>query len=923
MMKHNLCALMLFVALFSSCDRVPEHALQQAGDNRAELERALAHFKDGSSPEKYSAAKFLIENMPYQLTYEGEGMELLDSAYLVMSEATVQTRNDVFMELTRDARIYATTTVSDIKTLDADHLIRTINDACDVWQSSSWSSDYPFSIFCDYVLPYRILDEQPSEWRSLAAALHPSLSQPSVLSKRGEQLEAESAEAAADAVEAEGASGGSMMLLGREGSHVTFTLNQHVPCAKHLYVRYTSTAFRPRLAVSVNGAEADTVHLHPTQAMHTFTFSREECLLRLPEGESMLTLSYAGDSVGIDHIQLNALEEHDESRAEDYAGSYCQISNKQTGNCIAIEAEPDTLPCAAVARPYSHSDSTQLLRLDCRGYACWSIAAYHPDSDVYLETMYCSLDRNATVGLYKYLNGSNQKWVFLPVEEGYFRIMNKDSGLFLEAREGEKADTLVQNPYTGSDAQKWRVERRDGHPHADPTFRKGSAISEALRVFDITGQYEWVGYSSAIPPKGSSLLTGKTGNCRDEADYTVYLCRSLGIPAAVDFTPHWGNRSLSHSWSVLVKPDGTGTPFYMGCAPCDTAHYYHPYKKPKVFRYRFSLNRQYASDLKGETDVPRLFRLPRFTDVTDEYYETTDVVRPVPADSAHRRIAYVCVFDNRNWVPVHYGSIRNGEVTFTSMGRNIMYMAAFYEDGEVKPFGDPFCIEADGTVRDIVRNDQSTEAMKLLRKYPFMGKEDFFNLRMSGGMFQGSNDADFAETSCFYMFEGVTNGNWYEVEVQDSAAYRYLRYIGPPSSHCNINEMEFYDEQGEKIEGTIIGTEGDPWALKEKAFDGDILTGFSSISPDGNWVGLKLRAPRKVSRFRFIGRNDGNGIEVGDNYELMCWRDGWKTLGVQTASSNELIFDSVPSGGLYVLRNRTKGHEERIFTYENGEQVWW
>ena len=175
-MKHNLCALMLFVALFSSCDRVPEHALQQAGDNRAELERALAYFKDGSSPEKYSAAKFLIENMPYQLTYEGEGMELLDSAYLVMSEATVQTRNDVFKELTRDARIYATTTVSDIKTLDADHLIRTINDACDVWQSSSWSSDYPFSIFCDYVLPYRILDEQPSEWRSLAAALHPSLS---------------------------------------------------------------------------------------------------------------------------------------------------------------------------------------------------------------------------------------------------------------------------------------------------------------------------------------------------------------------------------------------------------------------------------------------------------------------------------------------------------------------------------------------------------------------------------------------------------------------------------------------------------------------------------------------------------------------------------------------------------------------------
>lgn len=48
-------------------------------------------------------------------------------------------------------------------------------------------------------------------------------------------------------------------------------------------------------------------------------------------------------------------------------------------------------------------------------------------------------------------------------------------------------------------------------------------------------------------------------------------------------------------------------------------------------------------------------------------------------------------------------------------------------------------------------------------------------------------------------------------------------------------------------------------------------------------------------------------VQAGDNCELMCWRDVWKALGVQTASSNELIFDSMPSGGLYVLRNRTKG----------------
>ena len=923
MRVNKTYAILAAILLCMACDRLPERALQQAGENREELEKVLAHFKHDHDPLKYRAAKFLIGNMPYHYTYEGHAIDAYDSIYLSMADRAVQERADFFKKCADSINPSDMQTVVDVQALKADYLIRAIDDACDAWNRSTWKADYSESLFFDYVLPYRILNEPVGDWRTLAATLHPYLWQPAVLSKRGEQMEAEKASFQAAEVKAEGASGTGMTLLSRPGNHVSFAISQEVPCTKHLYLRYTSTAASPRLLVSVNGEDADTLRLHPTQAMHTFTFSREACELRLREGSNTVTLSFAGDSIGIDHIQLNAIEPDGDHLAEDYAGSYCLISNRKTGNAIAIEANPDTLPCLAVARPYVQGDSAQLLRLDCKGYACWSIAAHHPDSDVYLETLYCSLDRNAWAGLYKNLNGSNQKWAILPAERGYCRIMNKDSGLFLEAVGEGETDTLVQNPYTGKDTQMWKIERKGSHPYADHTFQKGSAISEAFRIFDITGQFEWTGYSCAIPPKGTSLLAGKTGNCRDEASYTVYLCRSLGIPAAVDFTPHWGNRSLSHSWSVLVKPDGTGTPFYMGCAPCDTAHYYHPYLKPKIFRRRFQLNEQYASDLRHEAEVPTLFQAPNFTDVTDEYYETTDVVREVPADSAHRHIAYICVFDNRNWVPVHYGNIHNGKVAFTSMGRNIMYIAAFYEDGQVKPFGNPFCIEADGTVRDIMRDDHHTCSMKLLRKYPFMGKEDFFNLRMSGGMFQGSNTSDFSETSTFYTFEGITNGNWYDVEVQDSIAYRYLRYIGPPSSHCNINEMEFYDEQGKKIDGVIIGTEGDPWALKENAFDGDILTGFSAISPDGNWLGLKLRAPKRVSRIRFIGRNDGNGIEIGDDYELMCWRDGWKLLEAQKAESNELIFENMPSGGLYVLRNRTKGHEERIFTYENGEQVWW
>jgi hypothetical protein len=48
-------------------------------------------------------------------------------------------------------------------------------------------------------------------------------------------------------------------------------------------------------------------------------------------------------------------------------------------------------------------------------------------------------------------------------------------------------------------------------------------------------------------------------------------------------------------------------------------------------------------------------------------------------------------------------------------------------------------------------------------------------------------------------------------------------------------------------------------------------------------------------------------------------------LGRQVGSrkTQELVYHNVPSGALLLLRNLTKGKEERIFTYENGEQVWW
>lgn len=66
-----------------------------------------------------------------------------------------------------------------------------------------------------------------------------------------------------------------------------------------------------------------------------------------------------------------------------------------------------------------------------------------------------------------------------------------------------------------------------------------------------------------------------------------------------------------------------------------------------------------------------------------------------------------------------------------------------------------------------------------------------------------------------------------------------------------------------------------------------------------------------------------NVVQVGDAYELFYWQNGWKLLGHKIADTTFLKYQNVPGNSLLWLRNLTEGEEERIFTYENGKQVWW
>ena len=69
--------------------------------------------------------------------------------------------------------------------------------------------------------------------------------------------------------------------------------------------------------------------------------------------------------------------------------------------------------------------------------------------------------------------------------------------------------------------------------------------------------------------------------------------------------------------------------------------------------------------------------------------------------------------------------------------------------------------------------------------------------RMVLGMFEGANKPDFSDAIPFYMIRQEPQYNTLTTDtVTCSRGFRYVRYVGPNESRCNISELRFYGKPG-------------------------------------------------------------------------------------------------------------------------------
>jgi hypothetical protein len=460
---------------------------------------------------------------------------------------------------------------------------------------------------------------------------------------------------------------------------------------------------------------------------------------------------------------------------------------------------------------------------------------------------------------------------------------------------------------------------------------KGDAVAACIKINNklISEGWTWADGIEELPHFGAkTLLEKRVGVCREYADIAAYTMRATGIPVAIDFTPQWPFRNMGHTFNVVLTKQGKNIPF-MGVESNPGIPHKADHKKAKMYRNTFAIQPQSLAMIAGKNDIiPPLFQNPRFIDVSDEYFQGVDVTVPLKKTEKRDKYAYICVFNNQSWVPIHWGKIEKGSVVFTKMGRDIVYLPVSYREEGLVPATLPFLLTKEGTVKYLNPDFSNKQSMKLTRKYPVL-TVGWRLERMVGGRFQGANQSNFKDSVNLHVIDTLPEVFYQSKSITIDKAFRYLRYLAPKDSHGNIAELEFYGENDSihPLKGKIIGDDRymDKDHGKEKAMDGDISTFFDAYWKDNAWVGIDLGTKQKVKKIRFIPVNDDNNIAPGSDYELFYFEEnkGWVSAGRQTAKTFELVFDNVPLGALYLLHNYTAGREERIFTYENGKQVWW
>lgn len=414
------------------------------------------------------------------------------------------------------------------------------------------------------------------------------------------------------------------------------------------------------------------------------------------------------------------------------------------------------------------------------------------------------------------------------------------------------------------------------------------------------------------------LFKTRIGYCREVCDLIQYAMRSCGIPVAADFMPYSPDYRYSHEWNVVRDTTGRYIQFgFDGLDPVRDKVADDGRRKGKVFRYCYALQnereilRQYSGwNIGGSEGL-------YWKDVTSEYFGHNRAI--VDVFAAGKPLIGLSVFSTNGWQIIGEGICKSSDkAIFDNIEPSIIYVPASLING-IKPAGYPFMLDSQGHVEEFVPDTVNLEKVILKRKMALIPRIAAWGYSQIGARIEGDTDTDFKNSKLIAEIKDTMDYTFQILEGVCSEAVKYIRYI-PPVGFLQLAELKLYEDAELKKEIKITPVTNFPNI--SRAVDGDILSYLyqkseRTIEP----LVFSLDSLQQIRRLYFIARTDDNYVWKGDTYELLYFNgiDGWKSLGVKTATSEYICFEA-PRNALLWLRNRTKGKEEQVFIYRNNRQ---
>ena len=488
--------------------------------------------------------------------------------------------------------------------------------------------------------------------------------------------------------------------------------------------------------------------------------------------------------------------------------------------------------------------------------------------------------------------------------------------------------------------QPWRKEIMKRFSWLQDSVKNLKSLKEVVTIINMAVEDDmlYVPIMKSFPTAISfkNLERGKVGKCEHLVTYKTYILRALGIPVQIDFVPYCGNNSSGHTWNSIKDEQGQLLTFD-GIYYDSLAKNLIPEallrnrKAPKIYRKSYAIQDESIEFIRAGNVPQEFFDINR-KDVTSEY-----VPRPVNLkfranEDVKDLFVYLCVYSTNSWKISSVGRKQaDGLYHFENIGRGIVYLPVTYKEHSSSPAGQPFILHGENDITSIQPDFNRLRTLTLERKYFIDYDVKMALSKMVGGIFQGANLSDFGDFKDIYKITSppVPKTNVFRITSNDNY-YRFFRFI-IPNNLCRVAELRFFgitsgSKDSEKLlSGTLIGSLHQTKCEPKNVIDGDILTYFVAKSDNEGYVGIDLgeNDSARLTKIEFYPPSDGNSVEIGDVYELFYWSNGWKSLGVQKAKQEELVYSNCPDNALFRLRDLTKGYKERIFTYEQNKQVWW